>query len=223
MIEDPVGERRLYCPTKHFCGVGHVRKVEANAPFQRDLPIFGQAGGYTFRRVGVHRLWVEFETNDGALRSNTLDVFVKPEYGPDPLREHAREHLSNPRVATVLFHREDLSDGKGLRALAKYIDSFPHAPSAADIHYALGRAWLARAERVRKNVAVLHQQAAERLKRALDHEHPAGHFEYGASSLWGNVAGGETKRTACRRSGGRGRPQDVAVTLYSATGLPGIR
>jgi hypothetical protein len=170
MIEDPIGERRLYRSTRHFCGVGHMRKVETNMPFRRDLPVFGQAGGYTFRRPGIHRLWVEFETEVGILCSNILDVFVKPEYGPDSVRKHARHHLSHPRVATVLFHREDLSDGKGLRALAGYIDRFPRSPSAAEIYYTLGRASLARAARVRKNVTVLHQKAADHLKRALDHE-----------------------------------------------------
>jgi hypothetical protein len=170
MIEDPIGERRLYRSTRHFCGAGHMRKVETNMPFRRDLPVFGQAGGYTFRRPGIHRLWVEFETEVGILCSNILDVFVKPEYGPDSLRKHARHHLSHPRVATVLFHREDLSDGKGLRALAGYIDRFPKSPSAAEIYYTLGRASLARAARVRKNVTVLHRKAADHLKRALDHE-----------------------------------------------------
>lgn len=187
MIEDPIGERRLYRSTRHFCGAGHVRKVETNMPFRRDLPVFGQAGGYTFRRAGIHRLWVEFETEDGILCSNILDVFVKHEYGADPLREHARHHLSNQRVATVLFHREDLSDGKGLRALVAYIDRFPKSPSAAEIYYTLGRASLARAARVRKNVTVLHQKAADHLKRALDHEQLGLHRYQRAQAILENL------------------------------------
>jgi hypothetical protein len=63
------------------------------------------------------------------------------------------------------------ADGRGLRALAGYIKSFPESPSAAEIHYALGRASLARATRLKKNAAVLRRKAADYLKRAIDHEH----------------------------------------------------
>lgn len=186
MIEDPLGECRLYRSTKHFCGKERNLKIEKNASFRRDIPIFGQAGGYTFRRAGLHRLWVEFEMNGGVVRSNTLEVFVKPEYGTDSVRERDRHHLSNPRIAKVLFYREDLADSKGVNMLGEYIDRFPNAPSAGEIHYVLGRASLAHAIRG-GNIKNLHRKAAAHLKRALDHEQLGAYRRDKAQSIIDNL------------------------------------
>lgn len=189
MIENPSGERHLYHSTKHFCGHNSVLKIGGNTSFRRDIPIFGQAGGYTFRCAGVHRLWIEFEMKDGVVRSNTLEVFVKPEYGADSVRERDRHHLSNPRIAKVLFYREDLPDGKGVHLLGKYIDSFPDASSAAEIHYVLGRAMLAHAIRGEKrNIRILHRKAGDHLKRALDHEQLGSYRKYKAESIIDNMS-----------------------------------
>jgi hypothetical protein len=146
-------------------------------------PSSAKPEGYTFRRAGVHRLWVEFEVGDGVLHSNMLEVFVKPEYGADPLRDHARRYLSNPRMATVLFHREDLPDGKGLRALNKYVKSSPKIPSAAEINYTLARASLSRAEQVGKTTSALYRQAADWLKQALDCDALGPHCQHKAQTI----------------------------------------
>lgn len=170
MIEDSVGERKLYRSTKHFCSSGNVRKIEIGAPFRRDLPVFGQSGGYTFRRAGVHRLWVEFETKEGVIRSNTLDVNVKQEFPDDKDSRLHRSFLTNPFVANVLFYRDDLPHSNGIRSLIKYIDRFPEASSAAEIHYTLGLASISRALRMKKGGVKVKQEAAEHLKRAIDFE-----------------------------------------------------
>lgn len=168
MIEEPNGERRLYRSTKHFCGAPGFLKITTGKPFRRDLAIFGQSGGYTFKSSGVHRLWAEFDTKKGVLRSNKLEIFIKPEHNVDDERDLYNKYLSNPRASKVLFHREDLSDGKGIRILKECMDSFPKAWSTGEIHYTLGKAIIVQAESNAKSASKQYLKASEHIKRALD-------------------------------------------------------
>ena len=170
MIENPLGERRLYKPTEYFCGIGNMIKITADSPFHRDIPIFGQSGGYTFNYEGVHGIWAEFDTGHGVLRSNKLDILIKPERGSDQNRDLARQHLTKQRIASLLYYREDSTDGEGLNYLNNNIESLSEISSAAEIYYTLGRVMLNHYGKI-KNSKTEINKAADYLKMAIDHAH----------------------------------------------------
>lgn len=148
-VQEPSGQRRLYRPPMQFCRLNTYRTITSTA-FQRDLPLFGQAGGYTFRRVGVHRIWVEMDVNGAVLTSNAIEVLVNRN---DDSNTHWRtaKALGDRRISRVLFHKDDLNDEKGLGRLSDWLDSHGRTPlsSLGNIRYAWGSARLRRLARKR--------------------------------------------------------------------------
>jgi len=59
-IEEPSGERRIYRSPRIYCAHDELIFVGPKKPFRRDISIFGESGGFTFRRAGVHKVWAEF-------------------------------------------------------------------------------------------------------------------------------------------------------------------
>jgi hypothetical protein len=144
MIERDNGERHLYRSPTWTCGPPGSIEITATKPYRRDLPLFGQAGGYTFQRPGRHRIWIELIVDGMRLRSNVLSIEIKSEIGLDAAEKETRRILSDPPVAELLFHREDTRDQSALRKLARYILRVPDLPAAAEINYSLARAVLKR-------------------------------------------------------------------------------
>jgi len=139
-VDDPSGERRLYRPPFTVCGSSSTIRIAANRPYRRDFAVFGQAGGYTFRRCGYHVLRAELDLGSETLHSNALEVQVREEVGLDAHAREMRSVLMDPQVGRLLFHREVGGDLVGFRKLSRYVDGHPEVAPAPEIQYALARA-----------------------------------------------------------------------------------
>jgi hypothetical protein len=172
-IEEPNGERRLYRSPKFFCALPSYQRILPGESFRRDISIFGQSGGYTFQRPGLHRLWVTLRLSQKRmLSSNQLAIHLRHRSGGK--RDFDRVEPLLRRRAQLLFYRSapDLSlarnDVKAIRAI------LPRSATAAACLYALGRAHASRAMRgprrsARRNARVaidlLENATQERLGR----------------------------------------------------------
>lgn len=160
-IEEPNGERRLYRSPRKYCVQGLYRSLEPGDAFSRDISVFGQSGGYTFRRSGVHRLWIDFDINSReTIRSNVIELEVTSLLDSSVPTEVARA-LTRVDAAELLYHRLDRRRGRGADVLEGVLQAYPRLPAAPSIRYALGRTYLntGRSERKRTH---------EHLTRAID-------------------------------------------------------
>lgn len=180
-IERPDRERVRYRPCNLYCrNPGHLT-IGPGAPFERDLSVFGQSGGYTFRQAGVHRVWAELRLPGfGILASRAVEVRVLPQ----PVRgrrERLARLLAEPAAARALFYRA----GEGAACLETICAEFPDSAAAAASHYALGRLLLR--ERGRRRAAGrrrrLRDAAREHLARAGQHERQSWHRRLVAERL----------------------------------------
>ncbi|MBD8469563.1 hypothetical protein [Sphingomonas sp. CFBP 8765] len=165
-IEEPGGSRRRLQSPRRYCGATRSRQIRPGRPFRRDLSIFGEAGGYTFRIPGIHRLWVDFEYRHGTrLRSNDLEVNVLPADGTPSYRSVANA-LARRRSAGILYHRLlRRNDPHVLDELADFAVGADKPKSAGSILYAVARA---KAELAIRDGEAPCRSAAEMLRRAAD-------------------------------------------------------
>jgi len=177
LIEDASGQRRLYRSPLIFCAAHRTRTI-TREPFRRDLPLFGQAGGYTFLRSGKHRIQAELGLPDGStLTSNVVEVHVKADR-PRDSEWRAAAHLRRDRIAKVLFHKTDLRDAQGIRLLETWLNDQPsgNLGSLGIAHYSWAVAVLRHTPRGDKSAPVsLRQAALERLRRAEQHAEIGNH------------------------------------------------
>ncbi|KQP45135.1 hypothetical protein [Pseudorhodoferax sp. Leaf274] len=158
LIRDPDGSVRLYRSPLRFCSQASVIEVSANNPFVRDLPLFGQAGGYTFNSAGVHQVWAEFGvTGRRVLRSNVCEVDVLPPFRKTP----KWAEIGSPVHARTLFYRTGQMDD-----LFELVHSASSAPSItkAMTMYLCAKAALSARRRDRQRT----EWAREHLMRCLD-------------------------------------------------------
>jgi hypothetical protein len=186
MIENDRGERALYRPTLHCCGPDQPMRIGAGKPFRRDFPLFGQSGGYTFPRPGHYRVWATLDLPAGRLSSEPIEVEVLSERGMGAAERRYAKIVRTPGVASLLFHREDSPDGIALRKLARYLEKETAVPSAAEMHYALGRAALKRAASGGAQRAWT-DRGMHSLERALSKRELSGHQRRRAAALLDNV------------------------------------
>ena len=137
--------------------------------FRRDLPLFGQAGGYTFKQAGPHCVQVEILRQDGVrLVSNKVEVLVRSESGAG---RHARATamLRTGRAAKLLYYAHDLEDCEGLNALHQGLreDTRGKLPSRALVEYL----WAKAALRVKRELpGELRRATLRRLQSAEQHD-----------------------------------------------------
>jgi hypothetical protein len=165
-IEEPNGERRTYQSPKFFCGRPRRREISYRTPFRRDLSIFGQAGGYTFRKPGVHRIWATLRISKNlTLASNVQECELRaPSFGS---REFTRLHPLLTRVGRMLYYRA----GPDIDALTPAIEQIARltrgSATAAASHYALGRAFAQRAERSPSAKKIHAKEGLKHFKKAV--------------------------------------------------------
>lgn len=176
MTENDLGERRLYRPVHFTCGPVGPIDIGPGKPYRRDLPLFAQSGGYTFGRAGRHRVWVEWMHDGGLVVSNTVEVYVEREVG---LSAGEREHcalLREPEIASLLFHREDISrGGVATRRLARYLERNPDRSVGGELYYSLARSILRHRAKDAASLLKLREQAHTLLERALSCAKPGTH------------------------------------------------
>jgi hypothetical protein len=104
-IEEPDGETRRYRPINHYCSLeGEKISIQQGKPFARDVSIFGQSGGYTFRKPGIHRIRAALRTGAKTqIVSNILEVDIA---SMDRLKSSDRNHWNLVKQAgPALFYR----------------------------------------------------------------------------------------------------------------------
>lgn len=170
-IDEPNGERRLYRSPRRYCAYPSRRRIEPNLAFRRDVSVFGQAGGFTFRRSGVHRIWAEFMVRPRAwVRADPIEVDI---LGADAtsLYADARKVLSATSASRLLYHRQ-LQRYLRPRTLETFIAHYPTWHGIGRIEYGLGRALLSAGlghsgVRAKDYVA----RGTEYLRHAIDRDH----------------------------------------------------
>lgn len=177
-ITSPTGERRRYRPPNHYCETFRPPlRIAKGRPFHRDVSIFGQSGGYTFREAGEHRIVATLRLDDGTvLRSNERRVNVLAATDGSKRHDAFRDTLTRPATARLLYYRAGVVG----RPLAERVTDFARkhasAAAAAGVYYALGRAMLKAALRRRGKAAARAKGVAlDYLRRALDHPRMTGH------------------------------------------------
>jgi hypothetical protein len=148
-IEMPNGELRRYRSTAHYCAFPDVTPVTVDQPFRRDISIFGQAGGYTFRRVGNYQLWATFQLAKGvSLVSNKLSLRVRP------LRARTKAARSEvgeiqellQRAARTLFYRSGKLRPLDLHCLERLTQRHASAHESKIAHLAIAQSLTTYAE-----------------------------------------------------------------------------
>ncbi len=143
-IEDPLGERRYLRSPRRYCATVSSLTISHKRPFRRDISFFGQAGGYTFRRSGVHRVWVEFTPSpDISLRSNSLEVEIRAVRSNNDWEMDYRALATSHDGKTLFYHRQLQGDTKAAAPFEDFLLERRGFHAAASIRYALARNYLA--------------------------------------------------------------------------------
>jgi hypothetical protein len=185
-IERPNGERVKYRPSRFYCGTGSKLRIIPTKPFQRDVSIFGQSGGYTFRHAGLHRLYATLALpRKGLLQSNEIEINILP----NPLEARQQELqscLTRRSAARLLYYRDGEPNDRGIEYIDRICRNFPREPSAAAAHYALGRLFLRKLQMAsRKDIGLrdMAEAAYRHLTVASDHKRLSRHRRSKAEAL----------------------------------------
>lgn len=168
-ITEPDGVRRRYRPPALYCVNTGVLEVAPGKPFTRDIPIFGQAGGYTFRKAGLHQLLVIMQIGEGrVVRSNVLEVLVKEARPHSVEYERLRGALASPSTARLLFYKPAPRSMRVIdRALAN-MSAVRNPCARAAVRYASAVALAKLPTFRRRSSAATRRRALSLMKSALD-------------------------------------------------------
>lgn len=168
-IDTPTGERRRYRPPVRYCANSGVLVLKPGTPFRRDISIFGQSGGYTFRELGVHRVFCTLRVGSSVIRSNVVELSVREPMLRSSRYRRLAANLTAPQAARLLFYKASRRPVAFVAPLMDAARDLGRAPSSANIRYCLGRA-LTRAAANRPRVARRDQAkvASRVLNAALD-------------------------------------------------------
>jgi hypothetical protein len=177
-ITEPGGARRRYRPTERYCRNDASVVLTRTRPFKRDIAIFGGAGGYTFRKAGTHVIEAVLALpNLPSIRSNSIEVYVKPPAPRSAAYRDLDEVLTLPEVASLLYYRAGATRSPAIGHLTELCARRQGTAAAANAHYALGRmfakqAAVLRRGDVRRNrikLAESHLRAAARSRCLCGH------------------------------------------------------
>jgi hypothetical protein len=141
-VEEPTGERRIYRAPRRYCAFSTRLRIAPDRPFRRDVSVFGEAGGFTFRRVGRHLVWAEFEVRPGRwLSSPMVEAEVRSAEDTN-LYAAARSLLRRPDIMRLLYHRR-LPRGAPVGRLEAFVSDSQEWSGVGRLEYGLGRALIA--------------------------------------------------------------------------------
>jgi hypothetical protein len=150
-IEDPSGERHLYRPHRLYCPHAEYTKLAPGERFRRDISIFGQSGGFTFSRTGIHKVWAEFRISQRRLiRSSAVEIEVRSMRKPDSKFEQVNKLFESKRGRLLTYHRIDSARGRSIQLFEDYLGASHKLESRGSVKYALGRAYLERSARLKR-------------------------------------------------------------------------
>jgi hypothetical protein len=138
-IETPIGTRHRYRPPTLFCRNPSKIKLGPKQPFARDISIFGQSGGYTFRYQGRHAIWATLRVGGRVLRSNRTEVVVKPPALHGEKFRRLFKVMTESTNARLLFYKS----GPTTAAVTPLLDAakvLGNTPNAANVRYSVGKA-----------------------------------------------------------------------------------
>lgn len=161
-ITGPDGERHRYAPPNRYCSSTKKVRVIKGEPFQRDVSIFGQSGGYTFTQAGEHRIEaslrvparksVPVSIRGKTIRSVAVSVNVCSQRDGPRRYEMYRTRLGAREMARLLYYRSGRLivpprrdarwsvNEKLIRRALDFANQHADTAAAAGVRYALGRA-----------------------------------------------------------------------------------
>jgi hypothetical protein len=183
-IEEPSGQRRRYRPLRHYCAFPNFLEAKPGTMWERDISIFYEAGGYTFRQAGIHRVWVRFQTPPGHyLQSEPCEVTVRSYLDADRRsRQRSEEMETHLRQARrLLYLRAGIPRKQEARALRALASKFSNEHTGAAAAYALAR--MAVSQKSRQGLELSPAAAARLLAVAAEHPKLSQHRRHLAENL----------------------------------------
>ncbi|GMU64141.1 MAG: hypothetical protein AMXMBFR36_04150 [Acidobacteriota bacterium] len=168
-VEQPDGTRRRYSPQRRYCGTSAEITLESRRPFRRDISLFLDSEGFTFRMRGEHRVYATFRLPDGSvLRSNSVSVNVRGRYGKSSFAELVQRRLVHPETARFLYHRGGHFPRRVIGGLTDLSRRSRDEVLRSNLIYALGRYQARRSERAQEKQTrrTLRESAIDLLSRS---------------------------------------------------------
>jgi hypothetical protein len=176
-LEEPDGSRRRYRAPRSYCASSRSLVIAPRKAFRRDISIFGQAGGYTFRKPGHHTIQVLLELpGGGVIRSNRLELELKPVEDTPAFRE-AAGFFTRPDVSQLLFYRTLGNHRPLITDVEDFVERNEMTHWAPALSYAIGRARIRNACVYKADETRARERAGGRkaLQRALAHPAMSAH------------------------------------------------
>jgi hypothetical protein len=169
-IDEPDGRRRSYRSPALYCANSGRIEVASGRPFRRDISLWGQSGGFTFWKAGLHRVFCTLRVGKSVLRSNVVEFVVKTAQPRSIRYRRAGEILTHGEIARMLFYRSAKQPMRFLEPLAAVTKDLGNTAVGESIRYSLGHSLASKARRASKGSSrQAYRVAAERvLKSALD-------------------------------------------------------
>lgn len=171
-ITRPDGERRRFRPLTHFCGNPMKRQLSHEQPFDRDISIFRQSGGYTFPMAGRYEIQAVLRLlPEKSVASNIVECQVLRVRPDSEAYLLMREAFMPAEVVELLRYRSRLPSRPHYLRLKRFADSHSSTASAAAVHYSLGRALIksSSAEADARRSDRLRKQGLSHLEKAANH------------------------------------------------------
>ncbi len=169
-IEQPDGTRRRYRPLRRYCGGEKKIEVRPDSPFTRDLSVFIESGGYTFRNPGSHKVFATLMLpNNQVLRSNSITLNVRNHYGKTAFGAHLQQVMTRRQVAGLLYHRSGRFHHSVVEATNELARRSRDGMIKANLYYALGRylRWASVYARTRKTQKKYRNRASDFFERCI--------------------------------------------------------
>jgi hypothetical protein len=170
-IESPDGARRRYRSPRRYCGGTTTLAIAPKRPFRRDLSVFLESGGFTFRSLGEHRVFATCLLPSGTVaRSNTVTLSVRGRYGSSLFADEVQGALTQRQMARFLYHRRGPFHHRWVDCTEELARRSRDPMLKANLHYALGRYFASTSERASSAARArrLRQKALGSLSRALE-------------------------------------------------------
>lgn len=164
-MTEPSGERRLYRSFARFCRSHGKITVSRKKPYRRDISIFRQSVGSTFRSPGRHLIQVAFRLSaEQTVWSNIVECEVKSADYRSTTWVAGRELLGSREGHTLLRFKRAPSASEFDDAILDFANKQASSETAAAIRYALGKSLLLRAAHGNKS-----KESSKWRKQGLKH------------------------------------------------------
>jgi hypothetical protein len=165
-ITRPDGTVFKYRSPRIYCQNPAIISLSVDKSFQRDVSIFGQSGGYTFRIPGLYQIQCFWELpGDILLASNRLEVLVRKPQLKRLSFDKLKRLLTTPEVALFLYHRSGYFSQATLETLDAQSRKDKKNNISANISYAIARYTLHTTGQLNRTELSL---AAHHLNKGLD-------------------------------------------------------